>query len=63
MTMENPRTKAKHGREDGRKKEEEEDGAAAGARPDIRTDVRIIRAQPDHPDPPPDHPGNCAEDT
>ncbi len=46
-----------------RKKGEEEDGAAVGARPDIRTAVRIIRAQPDHPDPPPDRPGNCAEDT
>ena len=34
-----------------RKKGEEEDGAAVGARPDIRTVVRIIRAQPDHPDP------------
>ena len=43
-----------------RKKGEEEDGAAAGARPDIRTVVRIIRAKPDHPDPPPDRPGNRA---
>ena len=34
-----------------RKKGEEEDGATVGARPDIRTVVRIIRAQPDHPDP------------
>ena len=45
-----------------RKKGEEEDGAAVGARPDIRTVVRIIRAQPDHPDPPPDHPANSTED-
>ena len=45
------------------KKGEEEDGAAAGARPDIRTAIRIIRAQPDHPDPSPDRPANCAEDT
>ena len=46
-----------------RRKKGEEDGAAAGARPDIRTAVRIIRAQPDHPGPPPDHPDNRAEDT
>ena len=46
-----------------RKKGEEEDGAAVGARPDIRTAVRIIRAQPDHPDPSPDRPAICAEDT
>ena len=32
-----------------RRKKGEEDGAAAGTRPDIRTTVRIIRAQPDHP--------------
>ena len=45
-----------------RRKKGEEDGAAAGARPDIRTAVRIIRiirAQPDHPGPPPDHPDKC----
>lgn len=41
-----------------RKKGEEEDGEAAGARPDIRTAVRIIRAQPGHSGLPPDHPGN-----
>ena len=46
-----------------RKKGEEEDGAAAGARPDIRTAVRIIRAQPDHPDLPPNRPEKCAEDS
>ena len=32
-----------------RQKKGEEDGATSGARPDIRTTVRIIGAQPDHP--------------
>ena len=41
-----------------RRKKGEEDGAAAGVRPDVRTFVRIIRAQPDHPDPLPDRPDN-----
>ena len=42
------------------REKEEKDGAAAGAKSDIQTAVRIIRAQPDHPDPPPDRSGNRA---
>jgi hypothetical protein len=46
-----------------RRKKGEEAGAAAEASPDIRTAVRIIRTQPDHSGPPPDHPDNCTKDT
>ena len=46
-----------------RRKKGEEDGAAAEASPDIRTAVRIIRTQPDHPGPPPDHSDNSQQKT